>query len=96
MHAISRRRATFMSIGVLVLAASASVVQLGISTNAYAQATTPSTGSSGAASTPAFRPQLRAGTKINIQGAGGPFSGKYLVPRTTHTFGDGGSSRRKR
>jgi hypothetical protein len=84
-----------MSIGVL-LAANVGVVQLGISTNAHAQATTSSTGSSGAASTPALRPQLRAGTKMNIQGAGSSFSGKYLVPRTTHTFGDGGSTRRKR
>ena len=96
MQAISRQRWVFMSIGILVLAANFGDVQFGISTNAHAQATTPFTGSSGVATRPSVRPQLRSGTKINIQGAGSPFSGKYLVPRTTHTFGDGDSSRRKR
>jgi hypothetical protein len=104
MHAICRLRASYMSIGVLVLTVKA-VCQLGISTEAHAQATTRSTGSSGATpavrpgssgAMPAVPPQLRAGKKVNIEGVGAPFSGQHLVPRTTHTFGAGGSTRRRR
>lgn len=35
-------------------------------------------------------PDLRAGTKVNIQNVGARLSGEYLVTKTTHTIGDGG------
>lgn len=35
-------------------------------------------------------PELRAGTKLNIQGVGARMSGEYLVTKTTHTVGEGG------
>jgi len=35
-------------------------------------------------------PELRAGTKINIQGVGARLSGEYLVTKTTHSIGSGG------
>jgi phage protein D len=35
-------------------------------------------------------PDLRAGTKVDIQNVGARLSGEYLVTKTTHTIGDGG------
>jgi phage protein D len=90
MHAIFRRRAMSMSIGVLVLTASAGIVQVAISASAYAQGTAQFMTPRGAV--PPARPQLRAGTKIDIQGVGNRFSGKYVVPNTTHTIGGSGGS----
>jgi len=35
-------------------------------------------------------PDLRAGTKLDIQGVGARLSGEYLVTKTTHSMGEGG------
>ena len=35
-------------------------------------------------------PDLRAGSVVNITGAGGRFSGRYFVTATTHAIGDSG------
>lgn len=35
-------------------------------------------------------PDLRAGTKVQIEGLGDRYSGKYYVTSTTHTIGEGG------
>jgi phage protein D len=35
-------------------------------------------------------PDLRSGTKLNIQGLGARLSGEYLVTKTTHSIGEGG------
>lgn len=39
-------------------------------------------------------PELRAGTKIDIQGVGARLSGEYLVTKTTHAIGAGGYTTR--
>jgi phage protein D len=35
-------------------------------------------------------PELRAGTKVDIQGVGARLSGEYLVTKTTHSIGESG------
>jgi uncharacterized protein len=35
-------------------------------------------------------PDLRAGCKVQIEGLGARYSGKYYITSTTHTIGEGG------